>query len=113
MSLLRANFKCNTVILDAMEVKNILDYLNHYFKTKSCQSLVEDPSIGGPELNNLEYCSYFAILSSFSRYYTQQLIIGRYFPEATIVEPPEESSNPFDEYDDLPPDEMETFSDFG
>lgn len=50
-----------------MEVKKILDYLNHYFKTKSYQTLADDPSIGGPELNKLEYCSYFAILNSFSK----------------------------------------------
>lgn len=48
-----------------MDVKEILDTLNEYYKTKPYLTLVEDES-GSPSLNKMENCAYFGILKSLS-----------------------------------------------
>ena len=48
-----------------MEIKQILDALNEYYKTKPYLSLAGDDS-GSPMLNNTEYCAYFGILKSLT-----------------------------------------------
>ena len=48
-----------------MEIKQILDALNGYYKTKPYLTLAGDDS-GSPMLNNTEYCAYFGILKSLT-----------------------------------------------
>lgn len=48
-----------------MEIKQIIDALNGYYKTKPYLTLAGADS-GSPMLNNTEYCAYFGILKSLT-----------------------------------------------
>ena len=48
-----------------MEIKQILDTLNQYYKAKPYLTLAGDDS-GTPSLNKTENCAYFGILKSLT-----------------------------------------------
>ena len=66
-----------------MEVKEILDTLNEYYKTKPYIGLDDDNS-GSPSLNKMENCAYFGILKSLSNaelYEAEEIVSeGSYAP---------------------------------
>ena len=80
-----------------MEVKEILDTLNEYYKTKPYIGLDDDNS-GSPSLNKMENCAYFGILKSLSNeelYEAEEIVsegsyapIIEFFIQATIHQLP-------------------------